>query len=53
MGAHANNNPSVTHILSERGWGGVVEAIKEEEWPGCWVRAREKEPVVRSQDILH
>lgn len=49
MGAHANNNPSVTHILSERGG----EAIKEEEWPGCWVRAREKEPVVRSQDILH
>lgn len=42
MEANANNNPSVTHILSERG-----KAI-EEEWPGCWVRAREKEPFVRS-----
>lgn len=44
MEANANSNPSVTHILSERG----KASKEEEEWLGCWVRAREKEPVVRS-----
>lgn len=43
VGANANNDPSVTVSFQE---GGGLSGRRSGEGPGCWVRAREKEPVV-------